>query len=71
MWAKEIWITLFAARPKLAPLEEPQGRSAGPALPRGLMPDTLRISRLVRERFFNGLRLSSNHRQPGAQVIFD
>ncbi len=33
MRAKEIRITLLAARPRLAPLEEPQGRTTGPALP--------------------------------------
>jgi hypothetical protein len=40
-----------------------------------LMPDTLRISRLVHERFFHRFRVSINHRQVGADnfrlTIFD
>jgi hypothetical protein len=32
LWSGEIQITQFAARLQPAPLEEPQGRTAGPAL---------------------------------------
>jgi|SRR5208337_1449471 len=70
MRAKEIRIPLFAARPKLAPLEEPQGWRASPALPRGLMPGALRISRLVHEGFFYRFRVSINHRQVVARRAF-
>ena len=53
-----------------APLEEPQGRSAGPALPRGLVPDALGISRLVHEGFFYRFRVSIDHRRVGVHRAF-
>jgi len=62
---------LQARRQNHGAVEKPQGWSASPALPRGLMPDALRTSRLVHEGFFYLFRVSINHRQVGAQVIFD
>jgi hypothetical protein len=40
------------------------------ALPRGLMPDALRISRLVHEGLFHRFPVSFHHRQVGAHGAF-